>query len=122
MRANFRRVMNTVLEHGSVATIMLRGDAGDTEVQAQLDLFYAQVIALIGQAVRVGHALGFARDADVHIIAVAALAGLKEVLGRMLAARGESGQGPRGIPGAWAAEETRPRRGGCHPNGSPMSS
>jgi AcrR family transcriptional regulator len=98
MRANFRRVMNTVLEHGDLATIMLRGDAGDTEVRAQLDLFYAQVIALIGQAVRVGHALGFARDADVHIIAVAALAGLKEVLGRMLAARGESGQGPTGDP------------------------
>lgn len=89
MRANFRRVMNTVLEHGDLATIMLRGDAGDAEVRAQLDLFYAQVIALIGQAVRVGHALGFARDADVHVIAVAALAGLKEVLGRMLAARGE---------------------------------
>ena len=48
----------------------------DPEVRAQLDLFYAQVIALIGQAVRVGHALGFARDADVHVIAVAALAGL----------------------------------------------
>lgn len=89
MRANFRRVMNTVLEHGDLATIMLRGEAGDAEVRAQLDLFYAQVIALIGQAVRVGHALGFARDCDVHVIAVAALAGLKEVLGRMLAARGE---------------------------------
>jgi hypothetical protein len=45
------------------------------------------VVALIGQAVTVGHALGFARDCDVHIIAVAALAGLKEVLGRMLDAR-----------------------------------
>ena len=84
MRANFRRVMNTVLAHGDLATIMLRGDAGDAEARAQLDLFYQQVIDLIGQAVRVGHALGFARDCDVHVIAVAALAGLKEVLGRML--------------------------------------
>lgn len=101
MRANFRRVMNTVLEHGDLATIMLRGDAGDAEVRAQLDLFYAQVTTLIGQAVRVGHALGFARDADVHIIAVAALAGLKEVLGRMLAARGEPmpGVDPEATPG-----------------------
>ena len=87
MRANFRRVMNTVLEHGDLATIMLRGDSGDAEARAQLDLFYRQVVDLIGQAVTVGHALGFARDCDVHIIAVAALAGLKEVLGRMLDAR-----------------------------------
>lgn len=87
MRANFRRVMNTVLEHEDLATIMLRGDSGDAEARAQLDLFYRQVVDLIGQAVRVGHALGFARDCDVHIIAVAALAGLKEVLGRMLDAR-----------------------------------
>ena len=87
MRANFRRVMNTVLEHGDLATIMLRGDSGDAEARAQLDLFYRQVVELIGQAVTVGHALGFARDCDVHIIAVAALAGLKEVLGRMLDAR-----------------------------------
>lgn len=106
MRANFRRVMNTVLEHGDLATIMLRGDAGDAEVRAQLDLFYAQVIALISQAVRVGHALGFARDADVHVIAVAALAGLKEVLGRMLAARGEP------------ASEGKPERPEGDPSGS----
>lgn len=104
MRANFRRVMNTVLEHGDLATIMLRGDAGDAEVRAQLDLFYAQVIALIGQAVRVGHALGFARDADVHVIAVAALAGLKEVLGRMLAARGEPVMGDPSGPGGGVAD------------------
>jgi hypothetical protein len=38
MRANFRRVMNTVLAHGDLATIMLRGDGGDAEARAQLDL------------------------------------------------------------------------------------
>jgi AcrR family transcriptional regulator len=87
MRANFRRVMSMVLEHADLATVMLRSDAGDAEARAQLDVFYQQVIALIGQAVRVGHALGFARDCNVDVIAVAALAGLKEVLGRMLDAR-----------------------------------
>lgn len=89
MKANFRRVMNTVLEHGDLATIMLRGDAGDAEARAQLEVFYRQVVDLIGQAVRVGRALGFARDCDVDVIAVAALAGLKEVMGRMLGARQE---------------------------------
>lgn len=89
MRANFRRVMNTVLEHGDLATIMLRGDNGDAEARAQMAPFYDQVIDLIGQAVRVGRGLGIARDCDVEVIAVAALAGLKEVLGRMLEARRE---------------------------------
>jgi len=96
MRANFRRVMNTVLAHADLATVMLRSDGGDAEARAQLDLFYQQVIGLIGQAVRVGHALGFARDCDVHVIAVAALAGLKEVLGRMLDARPQAGTSPDG--------------------------
>jgi AcrR family transcriptional regulator len=87
MRANFRRVMNTVLEHSDLATIMLRGDAGDAEARAQMAPFYDQVIDLIGQAMRVGRSLGIARDCDDEVIAVAALAGLKEVLGRMLEAR-----------------------------------
>ncbi len=96
MRANFRRVMSMVLEHADLATVMLRSDAGDAEARAQLDVFYQQVIALIGQAVRVGHALGFARDCNVDVIAVAALAGLKEVLGRMLDARPEGHSGDQG--------------------------
>lgn len=116
MRANFRRVMNTVLAHADLATVMLRSDGGDAEARAQLDLFYQQVIALIGQAVRVGHALGFARDCDVQVIAVAALAGLKEVLGRMLDARPvpaaevtgvDPGEGPGEGPGDASAAPTQ---------------
>jgi AcrR family transcriptional regulator len=103
MRANFRRVMNTVLDHRDLASIMLRGDAGDAEARAQLGHFYDQVVELIGQAVRVGHALGIARDCDVQVIGVAALAGLKEVLGRMLDARdGSPGDPAPDGPGASA--------------------
>lgn len=87
MRANFRRVIHTVLEHEDLATIVLRDDALDAEARAQLDRFYEQIIALIGQAVRVGHRLGIARGCDEHIIAVSALGALKEILTRMLAAR-----------------------------------
>ncbi|MBZ5713042.1 TetR/AcrR family transcriptional regulator [Nannocystis pusilla] len=86
MRANFRRVIHTVLEHEDLATIVLRDDALDAEARAQLDLFYEQVIGLIGQAVRVGHRLGIARECDETIIAVSALGALKEILTRMLAA------------------------------------
>lgn len=104
MRANFRRVMNTVLEHGDLATIMLRGDAGDAEARAQMAPFYDQVIDLIGQAMRVGRSLGIARDCDDEVIAVAALAGLKEVLGRMLEAR----RGTQGSPPGPQGREDRP--------------
>ncbi|WAS98487.1 TetR/AcrR family transcriptional regulator [Nannocystis punicea] len=87
MRANFRRVIHTVLQHEDLATIVLRDDALDAEARAQLDLFYDQVIGLIGQAVRVGHRLGIARECDETIIAVSALGALKEILTRMLARR-----------------------------------
>lgn len=116
MRANFRRVMNTVLEYGDLATIMLRGDAGDAEARAQMAPFYDQVIDLIGQAVRVGRGLGIARDCDVEVIAVAALAGLKEVLGRMLEARQRAAPTPenavhaRGSPERQSSE-TGAKRG-----------
>lgn len=115
MRANFRRVMHTVLAHGDLATIMLRGDNGDAEARAHMAPFYAQVIDLIGQAVRVGRGLGIARDCDVEVIAVAGLAGLKEVLGRMLEARRPAtptpGVGPENTaadPGARFAEDGSP--------------
>lgn len=85
MRANFRRVIHTVLQHQDLATIVLRDDALDAEARAQLDNFYAQVIGLIGQAVRVGHRLGIARECDETIIAISALGALKEILTRMLA-------------------------------------
>lgn len=97
MRANFRRVIHTVLQHEDLATIVLRDDALDAEARAQLDTFYEQIIALIGQAVRVGHRLGIARECDEQIIAVSALGGLKEILTRMLAGRRtpESAPAPR---------------------------
>lgn len=99
MRANFRRVIHTVLEHEDLATIVLRDDALDAEARDQIGRFYDQIVALIGQAVRVGHRLGIARECDEHIIAVSALGALKEILTRMLGAR-------RTIESAPAAETT----------------
>ncbi|MDC0671684.1 TetR/AcrR family transcriptional regulator [Nannocystis radixulma] len=97
MRANFRRVIHTVLQHEDLATIVLRDDALDAEARAQLDLFYDQVIGLIGQAVRVGHRLGIARECDETIIAVSALGALKEILTRMLAGRRASSNAPSAL-------------------------
>lgn len=99
MRANFRRVIHTVLQHEDLATIVLRDDALDAEARAQLDLFYEQVIGLIGQAVRVGHRLGIARECDETIIAVSALGALKEILTRMLAGRRATSTAPTALEG-----------------------
>lgn len=103
MRANFRRVIHTVLEHEDLATIVLRDDALDAEARVQADRFYDQVIDLIGQAVRVGHRLGIARECDETIIAVSALGALKEILTRMLAGRRAAESAPvtpqTGAPG-----------------------
>ncbi len=85
-----------MLQHEDLATIVLRDDALDAEARAQLDTFYEQIIALIGQAVRVGHRLGIARECDEQIIAVSALGGLKESLTRMLAAH----RAPESAPGS----------------------
>ncbi|MDC0719588.1 TetR/AcrR family transcriptional regulator [Nannocystis bainbridge] len=103
MRANFRRVIHTVLQHEDLATIVLRDDALDAEARAQLDLFYEQVIGLIGQAVRVGSRLGIARECDETIIAVSALGALKEILTRMLAGRRATSTAVP-APGAEASE------------------
>lgn len=99
MRANFRRVIHTVLQHEDLATIVLRDDALDAEARAQLDLFYEQVIGLIGLAVRVGHRLGIARECDETIIAVSALGALKEILTRMLAGRRATSTAPTALTG-----------------------
>ncbi|HEY8376555.1 MAG TPA: TetR/AcrR family transcriptional regulator, partial [Nannocystis sp.] len=99
MRANFRRVIHTVLDNADLATIVLRDDALDAEARIQADRFYDQIIDLIGQAVRVGHRLGIARECDEKIIAVSALGALKEILTRMLAGRLQAESAPP-APGA----------------------
>jgi len=116
MRANFRRVMGTVLTHDDLATIMLR-DPGDVDVEgrAQMRQFFDQVIELIELAVRTGRKLGFARDCDDHIVAVSALGALREVLRRMLAARAEAASsasegGPAGSTDARLSADVAPSR------------
>lgn len=126
MRANFRRVIHTVLGHEDLATIVLRDDALDAEAREQIGRFYAQVTALIGQAVRVGHRLGIARECDERIIAVSALGALKEILTRMLADR--RGGEPLGVgpPEPSAAPSTAPSTAsgarGDSPESWPLSS
>jgi len=97
LHANFRRVVTTVLAHDDVATIILRHPLGfDEESGAKVNLFFEQVLQMIGEALRVGQTLGVLRECDIHIVAAASLGGLRDTLARMLMAdAGDLPKGPR---------------------------
>jgi hypothetical protein len=114
MRENFCRVMTVVLEHEELAAMMLRDPASfDAETRVEVEQFFDQIIALVERAVEVGHALGMARDCDRHIIAVAGLGALREILRRMIDARRserasrERGEGVKGAEPAGAQAPAR---------------
>ena len=88
LRANFRRVVATVLAHEDVASIILRDPTSfDDESRAGVASFFEQVLTMIEDAVRVGRSIGLVgQDAEVHIVAVVALGGVREALARMLGA------------------------------------
>lgn len=87
LRANFRRVVSTVLAHEDVASIILRDPTSfDEESGGQVHLFFAQVTSMIEDAVRVGRTIGLVGNCDNHVVAVTALGGLREALNRMLIA------------------------------------
>lgn len=87
LRANFRRVVNTVREHEDVASVILRDPISfDEESRARVNLFFDQVLGMIEDALRVGQGLGLVGACEIHIVAVTALGGLRAALNRMLAA------------------------------------
>lgn len=94
LRANFRRVVSTVLAHEDVATIILRDPTGfDAESGDRVSRFFGQVLSMVEDALQVGEGLGLIRECDRTIVAATALGGLREVLARMLVAHSDDGQG-----------------------------
>jgi AcrR family transcriptional regulator len=86
LRANFRRVLGTVLAHDDVASIILRDRTSfDEESRARVVQFFDQVRGMIEDALRVGQSLGIVRACEVHIVAVVALGGLLDACQSMLA-------------------------------------
>lgn len=93
LRANFRRVVATVLEHEAVASVILRDPTSfDEESRGQINQFFTSVLQLIEDAMRVGQSLGLVGACDVHIVAVVALGGLRESLSRLLLTMGGSAE------------------------------
>lgn len=94
LRANFRRVVSTVLAHEDVATIILRDPTGfDNESGDRVSRFFGQVLSMVEDALKVGEGIGLIRECDQRIVAATALGGLREVLARMLVAHGDDAQG-----------------------------
>lgn len=90
LRANFRRVVATVIEHDDLATIILRDPISfDEESRARVNHFFEQVLNMIEDALRVGQGLRLVRQCDVHMVAVTALGGLRLALVHMLMAHGD---------------------------------
>ncbi len=89
LRANFRRVVTTVLDHDDVASIILRDPTSfDEDSRTSVNLFFEQVLQMIEDALRVGQSLRLVRDCEVHLVAVTAFGGLQQALARMLIAHG----------------------------------
>ena len=85
LRANFRRVVGTVLEHEEVASIILRDPTSfDEESRARVNMFFDQSLEHIERAIGVGQQLGLVGECDVQIVSVVALGGLRASLVRML--------------------------------------
>jgi len=97
LRSNFRRVVSTVLEHGDVASIILRDPTSfDPESRARVHGFFDQVITWTEGAILVGQRLGLVGACDMHIAAVTALGGVRAALVRMLDANeNHTSSGPR---------------------------
>ena len=90
LRANFRRVVNTVITHEDLSTIILRDPTSfDEESRARVNVFFDQVRAMITDALRVGQGLRLVRPCNVQLVGVTALGGLQEALQHMLMAHGD---------------------------------
>lgn len=90
LRANFRRVVATVIEHDDLASIILRDPISfDEESRSRVNHFFEQVLNMIEDALRVGQGLRLVRQCEVHMVAVTALGGLRLALVHMLMAHGD---------------------------------
>ena len=88
LRANFHRILHTIVAYEDLASIMLRDPASfDEESRGELDQFFASVLRMMEDALRAGQSLGLVRPCDVHIVAVATLGGVHHTLRGMLQAR-----------------------------------
>lgn len=90
LRANFRRVVATVIAHEDLASIILRDPISfDEESRARVNHFFEQVLNMLADALRVGQSLRLVRQCDVDVVAVTALGGLRLALVHMLMAHGD---------------------------------
>jgi AcrR family transcriptional regulator len=87
MRGNLTRVLETVAANRAIARILLRAAVGlDPDVDRKVDDFHRQVTNRISEGISEGMEKGIVRPCDPHVVGVAILGMIKEVVYQYLVA------------------------------------
>ncbi len=77
---NIDRVTGLLLGNPLLARILFNESVGlDDEFDRRLKLFYGQILSLIRSGLRQGQEMGFVRDGDIRVMAIALMGALKEI-------------------------------------------
>ena len=77
---NIERITNLLLDNPNLAKILINESVGiDKELDQRLSRFYGKLLELIRSGLQQGQEMGFVRDGNKHVLAVALLGSLKEI-------------------------------------------
>lgn len=85
LRTNIERVIDVLFTNKELTTILLKeAIAVDKKIDEKLNTLYSFLYRMVKSAIRNGIKLGFLRDVDQNIIAMAFIGSIKETLYRCL--------------------------------------
>jgi len=87
MRGNLTRILATVAANRAIARILLRAAVGlDPDFDRKVDDFHRQATNRISEGIALGLEMGIVRPCDPHVVGVAILGVIKEVVYQYLVA------------------------------------
>jgi AcrR family transcriptional regulator len=91
LQGTLGRVLQSLSNNRALCRILFREAIGlDEEVDLKMDLFYEELRGYIQGALENGKKMGFVRDMDTRLAALAILGSIKEVVGRTLVTTDEA--------------------------------
>jgi AcrR family transcriptional regulator len=80
LKGNIARVTDLLLDQPMLAKILFNESVGlDSELDRRLRQFYSQLLALICKGLNQGQEMGFVRQGNVKVLAIALLGAVKEI-------------------------------------------
>lgn len=80
LRGNLERITKLFLEKSWLVKLLFNESVGlDHELDERLRNFYGQLLDLIRRALKQGQEMGFVREGNIHVLAMALLGSVKEV-------------------------------------------